>query len=92
MIFFSYFQDVLNSPSLGSECCEIQLHKDGSWSAHVSKKEEEVASQPAQESKAKIEVIPDDLGNSFYLKIIKFLHLCYFQFVTHFFCFQKLYL
>lgn len=66
---------------MGSECCEVQLHKDGSWSAHVSKKEEEVTSQPAQESKAKIEVIPDDLGKSL---INNYVSQCYFRFDEHF--------
>ncbi|XP_077298420.1 E3 SUMO-protein ligase Su(var)2-10 isoform X3 [Arctopsyche grandis] len=61
LVVDGYFQDVLNSTRLGSDCCEVQLHKDGSWSAHISKKDDEISAQPIQEHKLKIEVISDDL-------------------------------
>ncbi|XP_041984954.1 E3 SUMO-protein ligase PIAS3 isoform X2 [Aricia agestis] len=35
LVVDGYFQEVLTSPRLASECNEIQLHADGSWSAHA---------------------------------------------------------
>ncbi|XP_030032288.1 E3 SUMO-protein ligase PIAS2 isoform X2 [Manduca sexta] len=35
LVVDGYFQEVLTSARLSSECSEIQLHADGSWSAHA---------------------------------------------------------
>ncbi|XP_039759088.1 E3 SUMO-protein ligase PIAS2 isoform X2 [Pararge aegeria] len=35
LVVDGYFQEVLTSSRLASECNEIQLHADGNWSAHV---------------------------------------------------------
>jgi len=39
LILDGYFQEVLTSSDLPSECQEVQLHQDGSWSSHIAKKE-----------------------------------------------------
>ena len=54
-----YFQEVLTSSRLASECNEIQLHADGNWSAHVPPPR---APQPVQPTAEPVTLISDDLG------------------------------
>lgn len=61
-----YFQEVLSSPNLLCDSNEIQLLKDGSWSAHEPQTEKQSLDTP-RKSTQKVEVISDDLGeNSVY--------------------------
>jgi hypothetical protein len=61
LVVDGYFQEVLTSPHLGTDCCEVQLLNDGSWSPHITKKETEAVQTPVKD-KGKVEVISDDLG------------------------------
>lgn len=55
-----YFQEVLASPNLPPDLNEIQLHKDGSWSAQINdKKVTKSEKVPIDDS---IEIIADDVG------------------------------
>lgn len=60
LVIDGYFQDVLNSPQLGLDCNEIQLYKDGSWSAQVEK-EKKVVKPEKTPLDVSIEIIGDDI-------------------------------
>ncbi|XP_035435340.2 E3 SUMO-protein ligase PIAS2 isoform X3 [Spodoptera frugiperda] len=66
LVVDGYFQEVLTSPRLSSECNEIQLHADGSWSAHAPPARAPQLQQPTAEPVTLIsddlEVIPVDSG------------------------------
>ncbi|XP_032519632.1 E3 SUMO-protein ligase PIAS3 isoform X1 [Danaus plexippus] len=68
LVVDGYFQEVLTSPRLASECNEIQLHADGSWSAHAPPPRAPPPAAPAAEPVTLIsddlEVIPVDGNNS----------------------------
>ncbi|XP_053614295.1 E3 SUMO-protein ligase PIAS3 isoform X2 [Plodia interpunctella] len=57
LVVDGYFQEVLTSPRL-SECNEIQLHADGSWSAHTPPPRAPAVAAPAAEP---VTLIADDL-------------------------------
>nr|XP_037873741.1 E3 SUMO-protein ligase PIAS3 isoform X4 [Bombyx mori] len=57
LVVDGYFQEVLTSPRLAADCNEIQLHADGSWSAHAPPR----APQPLQPAPEPVTLIPDDL-------------------------------
>jgi hypothetical protein len=64
--FSSYFQEVLASYKLSLDDNEIQLHKDGAWSTHISQKETCSLDTPMKPAPVQqVEVISDDLGNEF---------------------------
>ncbi|XP_045452487.1 E3 SUMO-protein ligase PIAS3 [Melitaea cinxia] len=67
LVVDGYFQEVLTSPRLASECNEIQLHADGSWSAHAPPARpppvQPAAAEPVTLISDDLEVIPVD-GNS----------------------------
>ncbi|CAG5029775.1 unnamed protein product [Parnassius apollo] len=58
LVVDGYFLEVLTSPRLSSDCNEIQLHADGSWSAHTPPPRAPQALPPAPEP---VTLIPDDL-------------------------------
>ncbi|XP_060805520.1 E3 SUMO-protein ligase PIAS3 isoform X2 [Amyelois transitella] len=58
LVVDGYFQEVLTSPRLAAECSEVQLHADGSWSAHAPPPRPHAAAPPAAEP---VTLIPDDL-------------------------------
>ncbi|CAH0713177.1 unnamed protein product, partial [Brenthis ino] len=58
LVVDGYFQEVLTSSRLASECNEIQLHADGNWSAHVPPPR---APQPVQPAAEPVTLISDDL-------------------------------
>lgn len=58
-MFYRYFQEVLTSTRLSSDCNEIQLHADGNWSAHVPPPRAPQQHQPVTEP---VTLISDDLG------------------------------
>ncbi|CAH2984701.1 unnamed protein product [Chilo suppressalis] len=58
LVVDGYFQEVLTSARLSSECNEIQLHADGSWSAHAPPAR---APQQAQPQPEPVTLIADDL-------------------------------
>ncbi|XP_046969939.1 E3 SUMO-protein ligase PIAS3 isoform X2 [Vanessa cardui] len=58
LVVDGYFQEVLTSSRLASECNEIQLHADGNWSAHVPPAR---APQPVQPAAEPVTLISDDL-------------------------------
>lgn len=63
--FYSYFQEVLSSSMLPLDCNEIQLHKDGSWSAQNNEKKLIKCEKPATTSISiddSIEIIEDNVG------------------------------
>ncbi|CAH0764217.1 unnamed protein product [Diatraea saccharalis] len=68
LVVDGYFQEVLTSPRLVSECNEIQLHADGSWSAHAPPARAPQQAQPQPEPVTLIsddlEVIPVEGGNT----------------------------
>lgn len=57
----SYFQEVLGSNDLPPDTNEIQLLKDGSWTAHNGQTDTNCLDTP-RKSTAKVEVISDDIG------------------------------
>ncbi|CAH1962095.1 unnamed protein product [Acanthoscelides obtectus] len=64
LVIDGYFQDVLNSPVLPSDCNEIQLNKDGSWS--VQQPEKKVAAKVEKTTSINlddsvVEIIGDDV-------------------------------
>ncbi|XP_060536141.1 E3 SUMO-protein ligase PIAS2 isoform X2 [Cylas formicarius] len=65
LVIDGYFQEVLNSAMLASECNEIQLLKDGSWSCQTEKKpikSEKAATAPTSISiDDSIEIIEDNI-------------------------------
>ncbi|KAJ8718028.1 hypothetical protein PYW07_005958 [Mythimna separata] len=66
LVVDGYFQEVLTSARLSSDCNEIQLHADGNWSAHAPPARAPLQAQPAAEPVTLIsddlEVIPLDSG------------------------------
>ncbi|KAJ2948336.1 hypothetical protein O0L34_g7575 [Tuta absoluta] len=68
LVVDGYFQEVLTSPRLSSDCNEIQLLADGSWSAHTPPARAVPQQQPQAEPVTLIsddlEVIPVDSGSS----------------------------
>ncbi|XP_028171413.1 E3 SUMO-protein ligase PIAS2 isoform X3 [Ostrinia furnacalis] len=58
LVVDGYFQEVLTSSRLASECNEIQLHADGSWSAHAPPARAPAPLQPTPEP---VTLIADDL-------------------------------
>ncbi|XP_052743660.1 E3 SUMO-protein ligase PIAS3 isoform X3 [Bicyclus anynana] len=58
LVVDGYFQEVLTSPRLASECNEIQLHADGNWSAHAPPAR---APQPQPAAEPAVTLISDDL-------------------------------
>ncbi|CAH2042592.1 unnamed protein product, partial [Iphiclides podalirius] len=58
LVVDGYFLEVLTSSRLASDCNEIQLHADGSWSAHSPPPRAPQAAQPVAEP---VTLIPDDL-------------------------------
>ncbi|GBP70100.1 E3 SUMO-protein ligase PIAS4 [Eumeta japonica] len=70
LVVDGYFQEVLTSPRLSSDCNEIQLHQDGSWSAHTppprttSAAIHQPTASPVTLISDDLEVIPVDGGNS----------------------------
>ncbi|KPJ03251.1 hypothetical protein RR46_06407 [Papilio xuthus] len=61
LVVDGYFLEVLTSARLSSECNEIQLHADGSWSAHTPPPRAPLPAAPLPEP---VTLIPDDLGTS----------------------------
>ncbi|XP_018575929.1 E3 SUMO-protein ligase PIAS2 [Anoplophora glabripennis] len=62
LVIDGYFQEVLNSPTLLSECNEIQLHKDGSWSTQNQEKKTVKIEKPTVIGiDDSIEIIGDDV-------------------------------
>ncbi|KAI5642924.1 MIZ/SP-RING zinc finger domain-containing protein [Phthorimaea operculella] len=61
LVVDGYFQEVLTSPRLSSDCNEIQLLADGSWSAHTPPPRAVTQTQPQAEP---VTLISDDLGLS----------------------------
>ncbi|XP_063367096.1 E3 SUMO-protein ligase PIAS2 [Cydia amplana] len=57
LVVDGYFQEVLTSPRLAGDCSEIQLHADGSWSAHAPP----ARAPPAQPAAEPVTLIADDL-------------------------------
>ncbi|XP_049876865.1 E3 SUMO-protein ligase PIAS3 isoform X2 [Pectinophora gossypiella] len=66
LVVDGYFQEVLTSPRLSSECNEIQLHADGSWSAHAPppRAPPPTAAEPVTLIADDLEVIPVEGGSS----------------------------
>lgn len=62
LVIDGYFQEVVISSSLSSDDNEIQLHKDGSWSALLKP---DTCSVDTPMKTQKIEVISDDIGGIF---------------------------
>ncbi|XP_014256966.1 E3 SUMO-protein ligase PIAS2 isoform X3 [Cimex lectularius] len=62
LVIDGYFQEVLNSQLLPCDSHEIQLHKDGSWSSHSTKKAITMINTPTKQEP--IEEILDDLDDS----------------------------
>ncbi|KAL0869656.1 hypothetical protein ABMA27_005905 [Loxostege sticticalis] len=58
LVVDGYFQEVLTSSRLSSDCNEIQLHADGSWSAHAPPARAPAPLQPTPEP---VTLISDDL-------------------------------
>ncbi|XP_026320421.1 E3 SUMO-protein ligase PIAS2 isoform X2 [Hyposmocoma kahamanoa] len=58
LVVDGYFQEVLTSSRLSSDCNEIQLHADGNWSAHAPPARAPQTVQPAAEP---VTLISDDL-------------------------------
>ncbi|XP_059059566.1 E3 SUMO-protein ligase PIAS2 isoform X2 [Achroia grisella] len=58
LVVDGYFQEVLTSPRLASDCNEVQLHADGNWSAHAPPARAPQQQVPAAEP---VTLIPDDL-------------------------------
>ncbi|XP_013162992.1 PREDICTED: E3 SUMO-protein ligase PIAS2 isoform X2 [Papilio xuthus] len=58
LVVDGYFLEVLTSARLSSECNEIQLHADGSWSAHTPPPRAPLPAAPLPEP---VTLIPDDL-------------------------------
>ncbi|KAJ8924331.1 hypothetical protein NQ315_007127, partial [Exocentrus adspersus] len=62
LVIDGYFQEVLNSQLLPSECNEIQLHKDGSWSTQTQEKKTVKVEKPTVIGiDDSIEIIGDDV-------------------------------
>lgn len=84
-MFFSYFQEVLDSPLLSVETTEIQLHKDGSWSIQSTEKKVVTKVDKIDES---IEIISDDIGEAFSFVCFRgfvltsFIFFCFAEVVT----------
>lgn len=53
---------MIASKNLGADSNEIQLHEDGSWSAHVLKSDTQALDTPVKSLVANVEIISDDLG------------------------------
>ncbi|XP_045777158.1 E3 SUMO-protein ligase PIAS3 isoform X4 [Maniola jurtina] len=67
LVVDGYFQEVLTSPRLASECNEIQLHADGNWSAHsppARAPQPQPAAEPVTLISDDLEVIPVDGNNA----------------------------
>ncbi|CAB3251182.1 unnamed protein product [Arctia plantaginis] len=58
LVVDGYFQEVLTSARLSSDCNEIQLHADGNWSAHAPPPRAPQQQQPTTEP---VTLISDDL-------------------------------
>ncbi|XP_055708340.1 E3 SUMO-protein ligase PIAS1 isoform X2 [Phlebotomus papatasi] len=61
LVIDGYFQEVIASKNLGADSNEIQLHEDGSWSAHVLKSDTQALDTPVKSLMANVEIISDDL-------------------------------
>lgn len=63
LVVDGYFQDVLNSSRLNGGCNEVQLHQDGSWSAHVPPPRVPAPISPSLQalSQQHVQLISDDL-------------------------------
>ncbi|KAJ8962688.1 hypothetical protein NQ318_001085 [Aromia moschata] len=63
LVIDGYFQEVLNSSHLPSDCNEIQLNKDGSWSCHTQEKKTVKVEKPTTVIGIddSIEIIGDDV-------------------------------
>lgn len=62
LVIDGYFQEVLSAPVLPSECNEIQLHKDGSWSTQTQEKKTVKIEKPTVIGiDDSIEIIGDDV-------------------------------
>ncbi|XP_034835384.1 E3 SUMO-protein ligase PIAS3 isoform X2 [Maniola hyperantus] len=67
LVVDGYFQEVLTSQRLASECNEIQLHADGNWSAHAPPPrapQPQPAAEPVTLISDDLEVIPVDGSNA----------------------------
>lgn len=61
--YFSYFQEVLSSSILPSDCNEITLNKDGTWSVQQEKKVMKTEKPTVIGlDDSTIEIIGDDVG------------------------------
>ncbi|XP_059614722.1 E3 SUMO-protein ligase PIAS1 isoform X2 [Phlebotomus argentipes] len=60
LVIDGYFQEVIASKDLGADSNEIQLHNDGSWSAHVLKSDTQALDTPIK-TLQNVEIISDDL-------------------------------
>lgn len=68
LVVDGYFQEVLTSSRLSSDCNEIQLHADGNWSAHVpparAPQQQQPSAEPVTLISDDLEVIPVEAGGA----------------------------
>lgn len=76
LVIDGYFQEVLNSPLLPSDCNEIQLHKDSSWSTPVVEKK----IMKTDKIDDSIEIIGDDSGDDVGKNLLINLLLAFYSF------------